>query len=275
MAFSYKAAISFGLVYIPVKLHAAVKSNEIGFNMLEKNTKSRIKYKKTCVDCDGREVKQEDIIKGYEYEDDKYVIFTEKDFEKVKSSKDKNITIERFVELGEIDPIYYDKAYYVEPTGGERAFSLLIKAMQEDGKAGIAKTVLGTKETLIVLRARDNRLIINTLFFYEEVQKPSFNIATSELNQQELTLAKTLIAGMSGNFEAADFKDEYSQKIKAAIEAKIAGKEIEVTAEKQPNSIANLMDALKESVKNIRKPENDKMPEQKKQTVKKKEKVNA
>lgn len=257
MAFSYKASISFGLVYIPVKLHAAIKPNEIGFNMLDKETKSRIKYKKTCVDCDGREVKQEDIVKGYEYEDDKYVIFTDEDFEKIKSTKDKNITIERFVELKEIDPIYFDRAYYVEPTGGERAFLLLLKAMEEGGKAGIAKTVLGTKETLVVLRAREGKLIINTLYFYDEVVKPSFNVPQSELNSQELTLAKSLLEGMSGRFAAEEFKDEYSEKLRAAIAAKIAGKEIEAPEEKKVYNIASLMDALQQSVKNLRKEDED------------------
>ncbi|NCA93230.1 Ku protein [bacterium] len=252
MAFSYKASISFGLVYIPVKLHAAVKPNEIGFNMLDKDTKSRIKYKKTCVDCDGKEVKQENIVKGYEYEDGKYVIFTEEDFEIIKSDKDKNITIERFVELKEIDPVYFDRAYYVEPTGGEKAFLLLLRAMEEGGKAGIAKTVLGTKETLVVLRAREGKLIINTLFFYDEIVKPPFNVPNSELNPQELTLAKSLLEGMGGRFAAEEFKDEYGEKLKAAIAAKIAGKEIEAPEEQKTYNILSLMDALQQSVKNLR-----------------------
>lgn len=101
MAYSYKGSISFGLVYIPVTLHKSIKSNDIGFNMIDKKTNSRVQYKKTCADCGGREVCQEDIVKGFEYEDGKYVIFEDKDFEKLKSKKDKNITIEKFVELSE------------------------------------------------------------------------------------------------------------------------------------------------------------------------------
>ena len=103
MAYSYKGSISFGLVYIPVTLHSTIKENDIGFNMIDKKTMSRVKYKKTCADCEGREVKQEDIVKGFEYEDGKYVIFEDKDFEKIKSKKDKNITIEKFVNLSEVD----------------------------------------------------------------------------------------------------------------------------------------------------------------------------
>ena len=169
MAYSYKGSISFGLVYIPVTLHSAVKDNSIGFNMIDKKTMSRVKYKKTCADCDGREVRQEDIVKGFEYEDGKYVIFENKDFDKLKSKKDKNITIEKFVHLSEVDPIYFDKPYYVVPTGAEKAFAVLLAAMEQEEKAAVAKTVLGTKETLILIRARDGQMLLNTLFFEEEI----------------------------------------------------------------------------------------------------------
>ncbi len=179
MAYSYKGSISFGLVYIPVTLHSTIKNNDIGFNMIDKKTMSRVKYKKTCADCDGREVRQEDIVKGYEYEEGKYVLFDEKDFEKLKSKKDKNITIEQFVNLAEIDPLYFDKPYYVAPTGAEKAFSVLLSAMEEEGKAAVAKTVLGTKETLIAIRAKDGQMLLNTLFFAEEVTKnPAKEIKT-------------------------------------------------------------------------------------------------
>ena len=169
MAYSYKGSISFGLVYIPVTLHNSIKQNDIGFNMIDKKTKSRVRYKKTCEECDGREVKQEDIVKGFEYEDGKYVIFEEKDFEKIKTKKDKNITIEQFVEVAEVDPIYYDKPYYVVPTGAEKAYAVLLAAMEQSGKAAIAKTVLGTKETLVMIRAKDGQMHLNTLFFADEV----------------------------------------------------------------------------------------------------------
>ncbi|MDD4832498.1 MAG: Ku protein, partial [Clostridia bacterium] len=171
MAYSYKGAISFGLIYIPINLQASVKNNDVSFNLLDKNTMSRIKYKKTCVDCDDKEVKQQDIVKGYEYEKDRYVVFDDKDFEKIKSEKDKNITIEKFVDIAEIDPIFYDKAYYVLPTGAEKAYALLAKSMEEAGKVGIAKTVLGTKETLVAVRVKDGQMLLSTMFFNDEVQK--------------------------------------------------------------------------------------------------------
>lgn len=171
MAYSYKGSISFGLVYIPVTLHSAIKHTDVGFNLIDKKTMSRVRYKKTCEACGDREVKQEDIVKGYEYEKGKYVIFDEKDLEKIKTEKDKNITIEKFVSLSEIDPVYYDKPYYVVPTGAEKAFAVLVAAMEEENKAAIAKTVLGTKETVIMIRSKDGQMVLNTLFFDEEITK--------------------------------------------------------------------------------------------------------
>ncbi len=248
MAYSYKGAITFGLVYIPITLTLSVKQNDIGFNMLEKSTKSRVKYKKTCADCEGRELKTEDIVRGYQYEKDKYVIFTDEDFEKLKTPKDKNITIQQFVDLDEVDPIYFDKAYYVKPNGADKAYQVLLQAMESENKAGIAKTVLGTKETLILLRARDGNMLVNTLFFYEEIQQAP-TVVEARTEQKELELAKSLILQMSGSFKPQDYKDEYNLRLKEAIRQKIAGNEIvESKDEKEPTRVINLMEALQKSI---------------------------
>ena len=248
MAYSYKGALTFGLVYIPITLSLSIKENDIGFNMLEKKTKSRVKYKKTCVDCNDKIVKNEDIVKGYQYEKDKYVIFTDEDFEKIKSFKDKNITIEQFVDIADVDPIYFDKAYYVKPTGADKAYHVLLKAMESEKKAGIAKTVLGTKETLVLLRVRNGKMLVNTLYFQSEVQK-SPEIKTQKVSKQELDLAKNLISQMSGKFEPEKYKDEYHIKLQKAIKRKIAGNEIvESKDKKEPVKIINLMEALQKSL---------------------------
>lgn len=233
MAYSYKGSLSFGLVYIPITLHNSIKQNDIGFNMIDKKTMSRVKYKKTCADCDGREVKQEDIVKGFEYEDGKYVIFEDSDFEKIKSKKDKNITIEKFVDLNQVDPLYFDKPYYVVPTGAEKAFTVLLKAMEEEKKAAIAKTVLGTKETLILIRAKDGQMLLSTLFFEEEVTKNPAKKIKAQGSEQELKMAKAIIEGMTGDFNPEEYKDEYRAKIQEVIERKIAGKEIIAPKEKE------------------------------------------
>lgn len=248
MAYSYKGSISFGLVYIPVTLHNSIKENDIGFNMIDKKTMSRVKYKKTCSACDGREVKQEDIVKGYEYEEGKYVIFDDTDFEKIKTKKDKNITIERFVKLDEVDPLYFDRPYYVNPTGAEKAFAVLLTAMEEENKAAIAKTVLGTKETLILIRSKDGQMLLNTLFFEDEVTKNPAKDIKEKGSAAELKMAKAIIDGMTGEFNPDEYKDEYREKVQQAIEQKIAGKEIVSAKEKNTTTVANLMDALTKSL---------------------------
>ena len=249
MAYSYKGAITFGLVYIPITLVASIKNNDVGFNLLDKKTMSRVKYKKTCVDCDNREVKNEDIVKGFQYEKDKYVVFTDKDFEKLKTKKDKNITISQFVNVNEIDPIYFDKAYYVKPIGAEKAFEVLLDAMEKENKAGIAKAVLGTKETLIMIRAKDGNMLVNTLFFANEVLKAP-QIKKLKPIKKEVDLAVTLINQMTGKFEPEKFKDEYNIKLKKAIKKKIAGNDIvEYVEKEEPSKIINLMEALEKSLK--------------------------
>ena len=248
MAYSYKGAISFGLVFIPITLSASIKNNDIGFNLIDRKTMSRVKYKKTCVDCDNKEVKNEDIVKGYQYEKDKYVIFTEKDFEKLKTEKDKNITIEQFVSLSEVDPIYFEKSYYVKPTGGEKAYYVLLDAMEKEKKAGLAKCVLGTKETLILLRAKNGNMLVSTLYFYDEVMKAP-EVKRPKILKKELDLATTLISQMTEKFKPEEFKDEYNKKLKKAIKAKIAGNNIVVQKErKAPSNVINLMDALQKSL---------------------------
>ena len=254
MAYSYKGSISFGLVYIPVALHNSIKQNDIGFNMIDKKTMSRVRYKKTCEDCENREVKQEDIVKGFEYEEGKYVIFEEKDFEKIKTKKDKNITIEQFVELSEVDPIYFDKPYYVVPTGAEKAYAVLLTAMEQSGKAAIAKTVLGTKETLVMIRAKDGQMLLNTLFFADEVVKNPAKEVTEKGNAAELKMAQTIIESMTGKFEPEQYKDEYREKVQEAIEKKIAGKEIAAPKEKNFGTVSNLMEALTKSLELTKKP---------------------
>ena len=258
MAYSYKGSISFGLVYIPITLHNTIKDNSIGFNMIDKKTMSRVRYKKTSSDCDGREVKQEDIVKGYEYEEGKYVIFEEKDFEKIKSKRDKNITIEKFVNVSEVDPLYFDKPYYVAPTGAEKAYSVLLTAMEEENKAAIAKTVLGEKETLILIRAKNGQMLLNTLFFEEEVQNNPAKEIKSSGSPQELAMAKAIIESMSGDFNPKDYKDEYIEKVKSAIERKIAGKEIVSAKESGETNIVDLMEALKKSLSQVQKSKNGK-----------------
>lgn len=258
MAYSYKGAITFGLVYIPITLVTSVKENNVSFNLLDKKTMSRIKYKKTCVDCENKEVKNENIVKGYQYEKDKFVLFEEEDFEKLKSNKDKNITIDCFVNIKEVDPIFFEKSYYVSPTGSEKAFTILLRAMEKKNMAGLSKTVLGTKDTLILLWVKNGKMIANTLFFSEELQQaPVYKNVT--VTKKELELAQTLIEQMTKKFQPEKYKDEYNKKIQEAIKKKIAGKKIVSAKNKDvPKNIINIMDALQKSIKSSKKGKIDK-----------------
>ena len=244
-----KSSISFGLVHIPITLKLAVKSNDIGFNMIDRETKSRVQYQKTCVDCDGRIVRQEDIIKGYQYEKGQYVFFDDDDFEKLKTKKDKTIAIEKFVALSEIDPIFFEKAYYVLPEkSAQKAFALLLVAMEK--KAGIARTVIGTKENLVCLHVADGVMILNTMHFDDEVVEAPAK-QTEKPNEQELKLAKTIIDNMTSKFNPKDYRDEYREKVLAAIEAKIKGKNIVMMPEGKPVKVVSLMDALKKTLEAV------------------------
>lgn len=254
MGYSYKTSIGFGLVYIPVTLHNTIKNNDIGFNMLDKKTKSRVQYKKTCVDCKDKIVKNEDIIKGFEIEKDKYVIFEDEEFEKLKSKKDKFVIIEKFASLNEINPIYFDKTYYVSPVdkGSEKAFCLFKDVLKKENKVGISKTMLGASECVCILWVNNNDLLLTRLFFDEEVQRnPASNIKY-DLSSQEISLAKQIISSMSGNFVASDYKDEYNARVKKAIKDKAKGKEIKTIDNEKTVSITDLMEALQASVnKNV------------------------
>lgn len=248
MAVSHRGAISFGLVHIPVGLYTATQDNDIHFNQLCREDGSRIKYKKVCSSC-GKEVSAKDIVKGFEYDKDKFVIMTDEDFEKAKSEKDKTIHILHFTDLNSIRPIYYDKTYHAIPeAGGDKAFELLRKAMKDENKVAIAKTVMGTKEKLLTLIPTDDGILIETMFFADEVKQTPKEPVHSEVNEAELAMAKTLINTMVKDFEPNLYKDEYQVKLREIIEQKIAGKDITASApEVQVNAI-DIMEALKQSL---------------------------
>ena len=245
-----KTAISFGLVHIPVSLHTATTDADIRFNQLHRETKERIRYKKTCHNC-GEEVTAEDIVKGFEYEKGKYVIVTDDDFEKIKTEKDRTIQILHFAELNQIDPVYYDKTYQTIPElGGEKAFELLRRAMLDENKIAIAKTVLGTKETLLALIPRDEGIIAETMFYEEEIKELPKAYAKQTVGEAELTMAKSLISSMIKPFDPSQYRDEYQARLKELISEKIAGKETVIPASEPQGSVIDLMEALKKSVEN-------------------------
>ena len=189
MAVSHRGAISFGLVHIPGGLYTATQDNDIHFNQLCKEDGSRVKYKKVCASC-GKEIGSADIVKGFEYEPNKYVTLTDEDFEKAKSEKDRTIQILHFTDLPNVRPIYFDKTYHALPEqGGDRAYELLRRAMLEENKIAIAKTVMGTKEKLLALIATEHGILVETLFFSDEIKDAPREPAHVETAESELKMA--------------------------------------------------------------------------------------
>ena len=245
---SHKGAISLGLLYIPVGLYNTTRDNDIHFNQLCKDTKERVKYKKYCPSCN-KEVKPDEIIKGYEYEPGKYVVMTEEELEKIKTKKDKTIHIIQFVNLPEIDQIYYEKNYYAIPeAGAEKAFELLRTAMLSEGKVALTKTVIGTKENLIVLYPTEEGIIAKTLFYHDEILPVPKQLPKVELNEAELTMAKTLINTLTKPFDAAAYKDEYQERLRNAIMQKIRGEDIVAADTAEPSNVIDLMEALQKTL---------------------------
>jgi DNA end-binding protein Ku len=251
LAATHKGAISFGLVHIPVALHTATQDDDLHFNQLCREDGSRVKYKKVCSHC-GKEVSAQDIVRGFEFEKGKYVTMTEEDFEKAKTPKDRSIQILHFAVMNGIRPIYFDKTYHAVPeSGGDKAYELLRKAMWEEGKVAIAKTVMGQSEKLLCLIPTEKGILAETLFFYSEVKEMPKEPARPELSEAEVTMAKTLIQSMIQEFEPQKYHDEYQQRLRAIIEAKIQGQEITQSQEEEPSNIINIMEALQASLKQV------------------------
>jgi DNA end-binding protein Ku len=248
----WKGAISFGLVSIPIRLYPATEEKGLKFNQLHDEDHGRIKYQRTCA-IDGDEVTFEHIVKGYEYEKDKYVVLTDEDFDAVPVESSRAIEILQFVDLEEIDPIYYKKTYYLIPEEmGVKAYTLLREAMTETGRVGIAKVSFRDKEHLATLRFRDDVFLLETMFWPDEIRAVDFDeIGESsklKVRSQEVQMAESLIENLTSSFDPTEYKDNYREALLQVVEKKIAGEEIEVIPEAEAPKVVDLMEALKASV---------------------------
>jgi DNA end-binding protein Ku len=249
----WKGSISFGLVNIPIKLHSATEDKDIKLRTLHKKCHSPIKYEKTCPVCD-EEVKQEEIVRAYEYTKGKYVILEDEDLEKLKKdNEEKAVEIMDFVKMEEIDPIYYDRSYYMSPSeGGGKAYSLLRKALQESEKVGLAKIMIRSKEQLAILRVYENSLVMETIHFPDEVRSAADvpNVpADDKVTEKELETAIMLIDQLTTTFNPEKYTDDYRTALLELIEAKRTGQEIVTPKEKeQKSNVTDLMAALQASI---------------------------
>ncbi len=250
---SRKSVITFGMVAIPIAMHTATQDNDIHFNQLHKEDNSRIRYKKTCAHC-GKEITSGDIVKGFEYDKDRYVVVTDEEIEKIKTEKEKSIQILHFAQLNQISPVYYDKTYQAVPeTGGEKAFELLRSALMAEQKIAIGKAVMGTKDTLMAIIPREDGVLISTMYYADDIKSLQKPYNKPDVSEQELNMAKLLINSMDTPFDPEKYKDEYQTKLRALIESKISGQEVVAAEAEDTNKVIDLMEALKASVEKAKK----------------------
>ncbi|MGI6066246.1 MAG: Ku protein [Bacillota bacterium] len=259
----WKGAISFGLVNIPVKLFPATENKSVKFNYLHRECNSPINYKKICPVCN-KEVTQEEIVRGYEYEKGRFIILNEEDLENLPSTTTKTVDIIDFVDLSEIDPIYFSKPYYLAPAeGGQKAYTLLRQAMGETKKIAIAKVTIRSTENLVCLRVYQNTLMMETMYYPEEIRSPQMlpelNINV-DIHENEIKMANQLIKNLSGEFQPEKYKSSYREALLNLIESKVAGEQIKTPPVKGTGNVVDLMEALKASLKAT---EEEKVPEKK------------
>jgi DNA end-binding protein Ku len=255
----WTGAISFGLVNVPVKLYSAVDRKTVRFHQLSGKTGVRVAQRRVDPQTD-EEVPYEDIVKGYEIAPDRYVVIEPSELDTLEPKKTKTIEIEEFVELSQIDPIYYDHPYYLAPgTGGAKPYRLLLEAMEETGKVAIARVVIRSKEQLVAVRPMGVALGMATMLFPDEVLPPErldevVEAANAKTTKREVDIAKQLIESLAGDFEPGSFSDSYREQVLALIERKAEGKEIAVQppAEEVATPAPDLMSALKASLDAVR-----------------------
>src|SRR5437870_3948757 len=253
----WKGNISFALVSIPISLFSATRRNELSFHYLHKKDMSRVSNKRFC-DAEDTEIAWEDLTRGYEYEKDRYIEITDEDLDKADVELTKTIQIQEFVQEEEIDPVYFDKPYYLEPQkGGERAYSLMRDALAQSKKVGIAKVVLKSREHLAAVKTVGEMMTLQTMrFAHEIVDASELNLPKkAEVSKKEMDLANTLIDSMSDTFDPKKYKDDYHDKVLEIIQMKIAGVAPQAPAPKGPGpaKVVDLMEILKQSLNETRK----------------------
>ncbi|MFG6147056.1 non-homologous end joining protein Ku [Halobacillus sp. B23F22_1] len=268
----WKGTISFGLVNIPIKLHAATENKDIKLRQLHEECKSPIEYKKRCPVCD-KEVANEEIVKAYEYTKNKFVVLDAEDLENLKKEQaDKSVEILDFVKLEEIDPVYFERSYFMSPNdGGTKAYGLLRKALSDTGKIGIAKIIIRSKEQLAIVRVYQNTLVMETIHFPDEVRNAADvpNVPEqTELSKKEVSTAITLIDQLTAEFEPEKYTDDYRTALMELIEAKRNNEEVTTSKPKTPQeNVSNLMEALEQSLESTK--ESKKISPKKKTPAKK------
>ncbi|HEU4917628.1 MAG TPA: Ku protein [Acidimicrobiia bacterium] len=247
----WNGAITFGLITIPVGLYTATEDRDVSFHLLSGKDKSRIEYKRVSSKT-GREVDWDSIVKGYEYEKGKYVVFTQEELEQIAPESARVIDVVQFVDAAEVDPIFFEKTYFVAPTDvAVKAYGLFVRALEESGRVAVAKVAIREKERLCILRVREGMVVLETMKWPDEIRQPVFDQldTTPRVSAKELEMARQLIDQLTGDFDPSVFEDSYRHRVEEAIQAKIEGNEISVAPAAAPSEkVVDLLEALKASV---------------------------
>lgn len=252
----WKGHLTFGLLSLPVKLYSAARGESVSFNQLHKDDHSRVKQILYC-QLEDKPIQRSDIVKGYEYEKDKYVVVDDEEIKKVAPKTAKTMEVLEFVKASEVDPVYLDASYYLAPDeAGEKPYSLLFEALRQSGCVGVAKIAMHNREHIVILRPGARGILLHTMYYEDEIrQVEEFRTDTSKVQDKELALAKMLIESLLAPFEPGKYKDNYRENLLSMIKAKIEGKEIvEPASPAHKAPVIDILEALKMSLAEGKKP---------------------
>ncbi|WP_183095254.1 non-homologous end joining protein Ku [Nocardioides stalactiti] len=246
----WKGAVSFGLVSVPVKLYSATESHDVSFRQVHAKDGGRIKYQRVC-SIDGEEVPYADIAKGYETEDGEMVVLTDDDLAELPLTSSREIAVEKFVPSEQIDPMLFEKSYYLEPEStGAKPYALLRQALLEADRMAVVTVALRQRTTTAVLRVRGDVIVMQTMMWPDEIRQPDFTIETGEIKDAEVKMAQMLVETLAGDFDPDEFEDGYAAAVDAVVRAKIEGGEVQrtPTSTKTGGEVVDLLAALQRSV---------------------------
>jgi DNA end-binding protein Ku len=252
----WKGHLTFGLLSLPVKLFSAARGETVSFNQLHKSDNSRVKQVLYC-QAEDKPIQRSEIVKGYEYEKDKYVVVDDEEIKKVAPKTAKTMEVLEFVKASEVDPIYLESSYYLAPDeAGEKPYALLFESLRQSGCVGVAKIAMHNREHIVILRPGNKGILLHTMYYPDEIrQVEEFRTDTSTVKEKELALAKTLVESLLAPFEPEKYKDDYRENLKAMIQAKVEGKEIvETAAPTHKAPVIDILEALKMSLAEGKKP---------------------
>jgi DNA end-binding protein Ku len=246
----WKGAVSFGLVSVPVKLYAATESHDVSFRQVHAKDGGRIRYQRVC-SIDGEEIAYADIAKGYETEDGEMVILTDEDMEQLPSTSSREIAVEKFVPADQIDPMLFEKSYYLEPEkSGAKPYALLRQALLDADRMAVVTVALRQRTTVAVLRVKDDVIVLQTMMWPDEVRTPDFSVDAGEVKDAEVKMAHMLVETLAGDFDPSEFEDDYAGAVETLVKTKIEGGELKrtPTSAKTSGEVVDLLAALQRSV---------------------------